>query len=103
MSGFRYRPGGGPWFTAEYPSTERDYVICDEHLRDLQDSHARRKAFVDSTMWQTCIRFFSNEPMDGEWRMKPVDFWKNFKLGEELSVSGTFLYNGVRRFQELKK
>jgi hypothetical protein len=35
--------------------------------------------------------------------MRPVEFWKNFKLGEELSVSGTFLYNGIRRFQELKK
>lgn len=35
--------------------------------------------------------------------MKPTEFWKNFKLGEELSVSGTFIYNGLRRFHELKK
>jgi hypothetical protein len=35
--------------------------------------------------------------------MKPTEFWKNFKLGEELSVSGAFIYNGVRRFHELKK
>lgn len=35
--------------------------------------------------------------------MKPNQFWKNFKLGEELSVSGAFIYNGVRRFHELQK
>ncbi len=35
--------------------------------------------------------------------MKPTDFWKNFKLGEELSVSGAFIYNGLRRFHELQK
>lgn len=35
--------------------------------------------------------------------MKPAEFWKNFKLGEELSVAGSFIYNGVRRFHELKK
>ena len=35
--------------------------------------------------------------------MKPTEFWKNFRLGEELSVSGTFIYNGVKRFHELKK
>jgi len=35
--------------------------------------------------------------------MKNTDFWKNFRLGEELSVSGAFIYNGLRRFHELKK
>ncbi len=35
--------------------------------------------------------------------MKPAEFWKNFRLGEELSVSGAFIYNGLRRFHELKK
>jgi hypothetical protein len=35
--------------------------------------------------------------------MKPSEFWKNFKIGEELGVSGTFIYNGVRRFYELRK
>lgn len=35
--------------------------------------------------------------------MKPTEFWKNFKLGEELSIAGTFIYNGVRRFHELRK
>lgn len=35
--------------------------------------------------------------------MKPSDFWKNFKLGEEVSVSGAFIYNGIRRFYELRK
>lgn len=35
--------------------------------------------------------------------MKPTEFWKNFKLGEELSVSGTFIYNGLRRFYQLRK
>lgn len=34
--------------------------------------------------------------------MNPSDFWKNFKLGEEISVSGTFIYNGLRRFHEMK-
>lgn len=35
--------------------------------------------------------------------MKPSDFWKNFKLGEELHISGSFIYNGIRRFHELNK
>lgn len=35
--------------------------------------------------------------------MKPTQFWKNFKLGEEISVSGAFIYNGMRRFHEMKK
>jgi hypothetical protein len=35
--------------------------------------------------------------------MKPTEFWKNFNLGEEVSISGTFIYNGLRRFHELKK
>lgn len=35
--------------------------------------------------------------------MKRTEFWKNFRLGEELSVSGTFIYNGLKRFHELKK
>jgi len=34
--------------------------------------------------------------------MNPSDFWKNFKLGEELSVSGVFIYNGLRRYHEMK-
>lgn len=35
--------------------------------------------------------------------MKPTQFWKNFKLGEEVSISGTFIYNGMRRFHEMRK
>lgn len=35
--------------------------------------------------------------------MKATEFWKNFKLGEELSVSGTFIYNGLRRYHEMRK
>lgn len=34
--------------------------------------------------------------------MNPSDFWKNFRLGEEVGVSGTFIYNGLRRFHEMK-
>ena len=34
--------------------------------------------------------------------MKPADFWKNFNLGEELSLSGTFIYNGMRGFHEMR-
>ncbi|WP_413662510.1 hypothetical protein ACG1BZ_14930 [Microbulbifer sp. CNSA002] len=33
--------------------------------------------------------------------MKPTEFWKNFKLGEELCISGTFIYNGLRCFHEM--
>ena len=32
--------------------------------------------------------------------MQPPEFWKNFKLGEELSISGTFIYNGLRAFHD---
>jgi len=28
--------------------------------------------------------------------------WKNFDLGKELDVSGTFIYNGLRCFHEMK-
>jgi len=34
--------------------------------------------------------------------MKPTEFWENFNLGEEVSISGAFIYNGLRRFHELK-
>jgi hypothetical protein len=35
--------------------------------------------------------------------MKQTEWWKNFRLGEELSVSGAFIYNGLRRFHALHK
>ena len=35
--------------------------------------------------------------------MNPSDFWKNFRLGEEIHISGTFIYYGLRRFHELRK
>lgn len=34
--------------------------------------------------------------------MKRTDFWKNFNLGDELSISGAFIYNGMRRFHEMQ-
>jgi hypothetical protein len=34
--------------------------------------------------------------------MKTHEFWKNFNLGEELSISGTFIYTGLRRFHEMQ-
>lgn len=34
--------------------------------------------------------------------MNESDFWKNFKLGEEISVSGVFIYNGLRRYHEMR-
>lgn len=36
-------------------------------------------------------------------RFTRAEYWKNFRLGEELDVSGTFIYNGLRRFHEIKK
>jgi hypothetical protein len=33
--------------------------------------------------------------------MDKIEVWKNFSLGEELSLSGVFLYNGLRRFHEI--
>src|SRR3546814_19156891 len=33
--------------------------------------------------------------------MSRSELWKNFRLGEELDVTGTFIYNGLRRFHEL--
>ena len=29
--------------------------------------------------------------------MNLSDFWKRFRLGEEIHISGTFIYNGFRR------
>lgn len=34
--------------------------------------------------------------------MKSHEAWKNFKLGEELEISGNFIYNGLRRFYEMQ-
>jgi hypothetical protein len=34
--------------------------------------------------------------------MRSTEAWKNFNLGQELSVSGTFIYNGLRRFHEMR-
>ena len=34
--------------------------------------------------------------------MKPAEAWKNFNLGEEVSISGAFIYNGLRRFHEMR-
>lgn len=35
-------------------------------------------------------------------RMSNHEAWKNFKLGEELTISGMFIYNGLRRFHEMQ-
>jgi len=32
----------------------------------------------------------------------PTEFWKNFKLGTELSISGNFIYNGLYSFELMK-
>ncbi len=34
--------------------------------------------------------------------MDKVQFWKNFKLGKELDISGRFIYNGLKSFHEMK-
>jgi hypothetical protein len=33
--------------------------------------------------------------------MDKLEFWKNFKLGEELQIAGRFVYNGLRCFHEM--
>lgn len=35
--------------------------------------------------------------------MNASDFWKNFRLGEEVHIAGSFIYNGLRRFHELQQ
>jgi hypothetical protein len=35
-------------------------------------------------------------------RMNKHEAWKNFNLGQELSISGAFIYNGLRRFHEMQ-
>lgn len=35
--------------------------------------------------------------------MNSAQFWKNFRLGEELGISGAFIYNGLRRFHEMRQ
>ncbi|OHV95525.1 hypothetical protein AKG95_20500 [Janthinobacterium lividum] len=35
--------------------------------------------------------------------MNTSDFWKNFRLGEEVHIAGTFIYNALRRFHELEQ
>ena len=34
--------------------------------------------------------------------MNRVQFWKNFKLGKELDISGRFIYNGLRNLHEME-
>lgn len=36
-------------------------------------------------------------------QMNASDFWKNFRLGEELHIAGAFIYNSLRRFHELRQ
>jgi hypothetical protein len=33
--------------------------------------------------------------------MDKTSFWRNFKLGEELQISGRFIFNGLRSFHEM--
>jgi hypothetical protein len=33
--------------------------------------------------------------------MKPDELWRNFALGVEVDISGTFIYNGIKRLDEL--
>ena len=33
--------------------------------------------------------------------MTPAEIWKNFNLGFELDIAGTFIFNGIRAFHEL--
>ena len=33
--------------------------------------------------------------------MTPGEYWKNFHLGEELSISGMFIYNGLKCFHQM--
>jgi hypothetical protein len=34
--------------------------------------------------------------------MDKAEFWKNFKLGSELNISGRFIYNGLQTFHEMQ-
>lgn len=34
--------------------------------------------------------------------MKQSQFWKNFHLGTEIDIAGTFIYNGLRRLHEME-
>ena len=34
--------------------------------------------------------------------MKRDEYWKNFKLGKELDISGRFIYNGLQAFHEMR-
>lgn len=34
--------------------------------------------------------------------MKQSEFWKNFHLGTEIDIAGTFVYNGLRRLHEME-
>ncbi len=35
-------------------------------------------------------------------QMNQHQAWKNFNIGQELSISGAFIYNGLRRFHEMQ-
>ena len=34
--------------------------------------------------------------------MNPSDFWINFRLGDEIHISGAYIYNGLRQFHEME-
>jgi hypothetical protein len=34
--------------------------------------------------------------------MKRSEYWKNFHLGTEIDIAGTFIFNGLRRFHEME-
>jgi hypothetical protein len=35
--------------------------------------------------------------------MRPDEWWKNFALGVELDVAGTFTYNGIKSLHDLDR
>lgn len=34
--------------------------------------------------------------------MKQSEFWKNFHLGTEIDIAGSFIYNGLRRLHQIE-
>jgi hypothetical protein len=41
-------------------------------------------------------------PKSRIYNMNETEFWKNFNLGEEIHIAGVFIYNGLRRFHDMR-
>ena len=74
----------------------KSYTFRGDLVLALNSERLFLRRWIDERKFQ-----FAN--IDSIMTMNKSDIWKNFRLGEELHISGAFIYNGLRRYFELYK